>query len=275
MVDWNLRTCARRGHVTYAPDEPTLRDHLRALSPVGETWRCLRCGDYVVGSPAGAGPASAAPRVPRGRALRDLFVLRVLAVERVARGALILLLAYAVLRFRDAQTDLRELFEQDLPAARPLAERLHLDLDDSGVVHTIRHVLTVRSSTLTVVAVLLAAYAAIEIVEGVGLWVAARWAEYLTVVATAAFLPLEVYELTERVTWLRVGALVFNVAAVVYLLLTKRLFGIRGGRRAFDAERAAQSLLEIQAAGTSPPTPMISRENSVRRTRRRRRGQPG
>jgi uncharacterized membrane protein (DUF2068 family) len=180
-----------------------------------------------------------------------LFVLRLLAVERVARGALILLLAYAVLRFRNSQADLRELFERDLPAARPLADRLHVDLDDSGVVHTIRHALTVSTSTLTVVAALLAGYALIEIVEGVGLWVAARWAEYLTVVATAAFLPLEAYELTEKVTGLRIGALVFNVAAVVYLLVAKRLFGLRGGRAAVEAERAAGSLLEVERAATS------------------------
>jgi uncharacterized membrane protein (DUF2068 family) len=250
-VDWNLRTCARRGHVTYAPDEPELRAHLHVASPVGEAWRCLRCGDYVVGEPRAAGPADQAPRVRRGRALRDLFVLRLLAAERAARGVLILLLAYAVLRFRSAQADLRQLFEEDLPAARPLAEKLHVNLDDSGVVHTIRHALTLESSTLALVAALLAAYALVEVVEGVGLWVAARWAEYLTVVATAAFLPLEVYELTERVTWLRVVALVFNVAAVVYLLLAKRLFGLRGGRRAVEAAHAAESLLEVEVATSS------------------------
>lgn len=250
-MDWNLRTCARRGHVTYAPDEPELRDRLRASSPVGQAWRCLRCGDYVVGEPNGSGPADRAPRVRRGRALRDLFVLRLLAAERAARGVLILLLAYAVLRFRSAQADLRQLFEQDLPAARPLADKLHVDLDDSGVVHTIRHALSLRSSTLALIAVLLAVYALIELVEGVGLWIAARWAEYLTVVATAAFLPLEVYELTEKVTWLRVTALVFNVAAVVYLLLAKRLFGLRGGRPAVEAAHAAESLLEVEVAATA------------------------
>lgn len=253
-MDWNLRTCARRGHLTYAPDEKHLRERLHVRSPVGDTWRCLRCGDYVVGEPGAHGPADHAPEVLRGRALRDLFVLRLLAVERAARGLLIVLLAYAVLRFRNAQADLRDLFERDLPAARPLADALHIDLDDSGVVHTIRQALNLRSSTLTLIAVLLTAYALIEIIEGVGLWWAKRWAEYLTVVATAAFLPLEIYELTEKVTWLRIAALVFNVAAVVYLLLAKRLFGLRGGREAFERERAAHSLLEVEVAASSPTT---------------------
>jgi hypothetical protein len=29
-VDWSLFGCARKGHVTYAPDEPDLRDRLTA-----------------------------------------------------------------------------------------------------------------------------------------------------------------------------------------------------------------------------------------------------
>ncbi len=35
---------------------------------------------------------------------------------------------------------------------------------------------------------------------------------------------------------------------MVYLLYTKRLFGLRGGREAFERERHADSLLEVQTA---------------------------
>jgi hypothetical protein len=131
-VDWSLRTCARKGHITYEPTEVELADHLRATTPHGEAWRCLRCGGYVLGAPHGTGPADRAPLVLRGRALRDLLVLRVLAFERAGRGLLILLLAYGVLRFRSSQGTLRQLFEQDLPAARPLADKLNVNLDESG-----------------------------------------------------------------------------------------------------------------------------------------------
>ena len=75
-----------------------------------------------------------------------------------------------------------------------------------------------------------------------------RWGEYVAVVGTAVFIPLEVYELVERVTWLRVVAFAFNVFAVIYILWTKRLFGFRGGRAAFEAERHSQSLLEVEHA---------------------------
>ena len=92
----------------------------------------------------------------------------------------------------------------------------------------------------------------LELVEGVGLWLAKRWAEYLTVVATAAFLPYEVYELTKSVTVTKVGAFVINVLAVVYLVLAKRLFGARGGRAAYERELEGESLLEVEAAGGTP-----------------------
>ena len=42
-----------------------------------------------------------------------------------------------------------------------------------------------------------------------------------------------------------------NVAAVVYLLVSKRLFGLRGGRKVYDAERRDEQLLDIERAATT------------------------
>jgi uncharacterized membrane protein (DUF2068 family) len=68
-----------------------------------------------------------------------------------------------------------------------------------------------------------------------------RWAEYLTLIVTASFLPLEVYELSERFSVLKVITFVINVAVVVYLLYAKRLFGLRGGAAAEEAARSADA----------------------------------
>jgi uncharacterized membrane protein (DUF2068 family) len=65
-------------------------------------------------------------------------------------------------------------------------------------------------------------YGALFTVEGVGLWKGKRWAEYLTVIATSTLIPFEVYELTRRLTMVRVSALVVNVAAVIYLVYRLR-----------------------------------------------------
>jgi uncharacterized membrane protein (DUF2068 family) len=250
-VDWNLRSCGRRGHVTYAPDETDLRDALHVTTHVGEAWRCLRCGDFVVGEPRQSGPAESAPTVIRGKMLRDMVILRLLAVERLLRGLLVLLAGYGVFKFKDNRNAIQKAFDEDIPLIKPLANKFHWNIEDSSMVHTIRTVLEARTNTLTWVAFGLVVYGVLQLVEATGLWLVKRWGEYFAVVATSLGLPIEIYELSEKVTWLRVGALVINVAAVVYLLVTKRLFGIRGGHKAYLAERHEANLLEVEVATVS------------------------
>jgi uncharacterized membrane protein (DUF2068 family) len=271
-VDWNLRACSRRGHATYAPTEPALRDRLAAVTPAGAAWRCLRCGTFVLGAPAGTGPADHAPIVLRGRALRDATILRLLAVERFGKGLAVLVAAYWIIRFRSRQDAVQRAFAEDLPLLRPLAEKVGWNLDNSSVVHTLESVIQARAGTLLWVAVGLIVYGALQLGEGTGLWLLKRWGEYFAVVATALFIPIEIYELIERVTWLRVGALIINVAAVLYIALSKRLFGLRGGHAAHEAERNEMSLLEVEQAAADP----ADRTSSTNRPHGRRRApRPG
>ena len=250
-MDWNLSVCGRRGHATFAPDEPELRERLRVQTPAGEAWRCLRCATYVVGPPLGTGPADDAPEVPRGRLLRDRRIMRLLAAERAVRGVGLLGLAVIVFVFRKSRGDLQASFNNDLPLLRPLADQIGWNIDDSKIVRGIYSVFSLSETTLVWIAVGLIAYAVSQFVEAVGLWLMKRWGEYFAVVATSIFLPLEIYELTERVTWLRVTLLVVNIAAVVWLVFSKRLFGLRGGGRAFHAEHHAESLLTVERAAAA------------------------
>ena len=171
-----------------------------------------------------------------------------LAAERFIRGVLLVALAYGVYKFNGAQDSLERVFQDYLPTLRPLAHKLGIDLQTTGPVKLIQKALTADHSTLRLVAIGVLAYGALELVEGIGLWLMRRWGEYVAMVGTLVFIPLEVYELVERVTWLRVVAFVFNLFAVVYLLWSKRLFGFRGGREAFEAERQTESLLEVEQA---------------------------
>jgi uncharacterized membrane protein (DUF2068 family) len=61
-------------------------------------------------------------------------------------------------------------------------------------------------------------YAALGVIEGLGLMLEKVWAEYFTAFITASFLPIEIFELMHRVTWLRVGLFVVNLAVLVYLV---------------------------------------------------------
>ena len=151
-------------------------------------------------------------------------------------------------RFNGSRNSLRQVFDEYLPLLRPVTDRLGIDLESAGPVRLIEKALNAQHSTLLMVAVGVLAYGVLELVEAVGLWMMKRWGEYVAVVGTSVFIPLEVYELVEQVTWVRVAAFALNVFAVVYLLWTKRLFGIRGGKAAFEAEREGVSLLEVERA---------------------------
>jgi uncharacterized membrane protein (DUF2068 family) len=107
------------------------------------------------------------------------------------------------------------------------------------------------------VAAAAAAYAALEGTEAIGLWLSRRWAEYLTFIATVVFVPYEIYELTKSISWLKLLTLAINLLIVIYLLLAKRLFGLRGGGAAEQAERAQDNgWPAIERATPGPGTPI-------------------
>ena len=75
-------------------------------------------------------------------------------------------------------------------------------------------------------------------------------------VATSIFLPWEVYELAwKNPTWLKVAAFVINLLLVIYLVCAKRLFGIRGGKAAYEARLRTESVIEVEQAALAAASP--------------------
>jgi uncharacterized membrane protein (DUF2068 family) len=248
-MDWNRRACSRRGHVLFEPDEKEYLSQVRADTGLGTAWRCLRCGDFVLDVPTASGPVAEAPMPTRDKALRSRFIMRLLAIERVFRFVLIGLVSYAVWKFSGSEHALQSLFERNLTVFKPIAQHYGYDLDNSSVVTSIRKLFTYKHASLNLVAGALALYAVIELIEAIGLWLAKRWGEYFAAVATALFLPIEIYELTEHATKFKIATFTLNVAAVVYLVWAKRLFGFRGGGKAYEAELTSESLLHQPIGG--------------------------
>jgi uncharacterized membrane protein (DUF2068 family) len=83
-------------------------------------------------------------------------------------------------------------------------------------------------------------YGAIFCVEGVGLLNQKRWAEYVTLIVTASFLPLEFYELFRHLNALKAIVTILNIAIVVYLII--RLRKDRPARRAGSEEHRERPL---------------------------------
>jgi uncharacterized membrane protein (DUF2068 family) len=65
-------------------------------------------------------------------------------------------------------------------------------------------------------------YCALFITEGMGLFLRKRWAEFLTVISTAGLIPLEIYELFHRPSFLKAFLLLINAAVVAYLVFEIR-----------------------------------------------------
>ncbi len=100
-----------------------------------------------------------------------------------------------------------------------LARALRIDPDNHYVHGAIARVSGIRPDQLRAIGIGTFLYALMYLVEGTGLLLRKRWGEYFTVLATGFFIPLEVYEVIRRVTALRLGILIINVAIVIYLII--------------------------------------------------------
>lgn len=245
-LHYELLACGLRGHELVGTDAAHLRsqDAIFAREVDGVRWyRCLRCDSWLpLGAPAQPGGEHAPDRdeieLPlRGKALRDKIVLRAIAVNRAFHFVLLALLAVAIFLFTKHQVQLRSDFYRVVADLQHGAGGAPVQTGHVGILHELDKAFSLKSGTLHVVGLAVAAYAVLEGVEAVGLWYARRWAEYLTFLATSLFLPLEIYELTQKLSPLKIIALIVNIAVVIYLLYAKRLFGFRGGAEAERAER--------------------------------------
>jgi uncharacterized membrane protein (DUF2068 family) len=247
-MDWSLLGCGAGGHVTFAPDEAGLRGRLGVATPEGQAWRCLRCGAFVIGEPTASGPAASAPRVRRAEQVRSALILRIFAVERFIRALVFAALAIAVWRFSVSRLSFEQAYDRALPPLKALLTDLGFRVDHSKLLGLLHDAFTVDPRTLGYIAIGLGAYTVIEVIEGVGLWLVKRWGEYFAMIATSLGLPLEIYDLVNKVTVLRVVAFVINLGLVLYLVLAKRLFGVRGGKKAYEAKLRSESILDAETA---------------------------
>jgi uncharacterized membrane protein (DUF2068 family) len=99
---------------------------------------------------------------------------------------------------------------------------LHLDPDNRYIGKAMAKVLSLDPHQLRAIRAGTLVYAALLLTEGTGLLLRRRWAEYFTVIVTGSFIPIEVYELTRRLTWARLVLLGVNVAVVWYLIAVLR-----------------------------------------------------
>ncbi len=113
-----------------------------------------------------------------------------------------------------------KLMHQDLTALlQRLLEYFHFDPDNRYFETAFRRISKMNPGRMTLFAAGTFFYAGLFLTEGVGLLLRKRWAEYFTVIVTASFIPLEIYELIRHFNALKILVVVINVAIIIYLIL--------------------------------------------------------
>ena len=169
-------------------------DDLVARELDGLRWyRCLRCDSWL---PRDLPAAPTRPFPPgrdeitlplRGRPLRDKYVLRLIAIDRAVHFVVLGVLAIAVFVFIAHKSTWQQDFLR-IVAALQGSVGGPVNTSSGGIEGELTKLFAFSTRNLEMTGVALAAYAALEGVEAVGLWHARRWAEYLTFIATTLLL---------------------------------------------------------------------------------------
>lgn len=139
--------------------------------------------------------------------------LLAIAIFKFVKGALLLALAFGALTFlhKDVASEVEYWLDQ-----------FKIDPDNRYIGGLLSKLQLVHSKELKELSALGVAYAALFLTEGTGLLFRKRWAEWLTIVATSSLMPIELYELIEKFTAVRLFALLINAAVVLYLIYLVR-----------------------------------------------------
>jgi uncharacterized membrane protein (DUF2068 family) len=144
---------------------------------------------------------------------RSRWFIRLIALERLVRGVVLIVAgAYLLTHLgsdfgRIADRAMRAV---ELDPRRPFFHRIITKLH------------RLHAGTLVITGIAATLYGALELVEGIGLWLDKPWAEYLTVIATSLLIPLELFELARKPSLFKAVGIAVNLAIVAYLAVRLR-----------------------------------------------------
>jgi uncharacterized membrane protein (DUF2068 family) len=156
----------------------------------------------------GAGGDSAGAEKPAVWKHHDRGLL-LIGVFKLAEALFFVLVGVGAIHY--LHRDLRE-------AILNLAVRLRRDPEGRLVGFVLNHLDSMTAHRLREIGVATFLYAGLRVAEGLGLVLEKAWAEYLTVGVTMSFLPWEMYEIVQRLDWVRVGLLIINLLVLAYLI---------------------------------------------------------
>ena len=155
-----------------------------------------------------AGVLSPAPNVPMVIRRPHRTGLQVIALFELIKGVLLLTVGIGCLTL--INQDLAQILAHWVNVFRADANSRYLHWLVSKVARVTPHMLEQLTAWTFF-------YSTLLLTEGIGLLLEKRWATYLTIIATASFIPLELYELSNRLTVTPLVVLGINIVIVWYL----------------------------------------------------------
>lgn len=141
--------------------------------------------------------------------------LKIIIIEKSTLGIIAALLSFGVIIF--INKDMEEFANQ-------IVDYFDLDMDNSYIEAMITGIGMIKNRTMIVFSIGMVSYASLNLAMAYGLHRRKRWAEWLTVIATALLIPFEIYEIIQEQTLIRISILILNCAIVYYLAKHKDLF---------------------------------------------------
>lgn len=96
-------------------------------------------------------------------------------------------------------------------------QALHLDPERRLISSLLDKTSLITDHRLKQLSTLVFLYAIVDFVEGIGLILEKRWAEYFTLILTIALLPLEIFKLAHHPNHWTISILLANILIVIYL----------------------------------------------------------
>jgi uncharacterized membrane protein (DUF2068 family) len=135
--------------------------------------------------------------------------LRAVALFEAAKGTLVLMAGFGVFRLMHRDADV---------AADLLSRHLHLNPAKQHARIFVELLYNLSSSRLWSLAALALTYSCVRFIEAYGLWHNRGWAKWFAALSGGIYVPFELYELYLGASWLKLAALVLNLAVVAYMV---------------------------------------------------------
>jgi uncharacterized membrane protein (DUF2068 family) len=135
--------------------------------------------------------------------------MRLVAMLEAAKGAVVIIAGFGLMALihRDVQAVAEDVVRH--LHINPARHFPHIFLDAAAAASDAR---------LWAMAMAAMLYAVIRFAEAYGLWREQAWAEWFGIISGALYLPLEVYELTVRVSAIKLSILLVNLVVVGWLI---------------------------------------------------------